>query len=311
MKSRRRRFAPEGTEHIYKITKDGGLLFYTLSDYLVYFTITCVTAERMDMTLAALTLMRDHIHEEIEVRQSKVMSDYEQTVNAWYAQEFNRSCKRKGQLFRHRFGSAPKRKESRIRDSFAYLGNNPVERKLCRKAIEYRWNFLAYARSTHPFSKPLLIREASPRLVRAVKEVQSLHKQRKIVNYKILERLFHSLEQDEIQQLTDYIISTYNVIDYEAAASWYGSFDKMLAAFDVNTGSEYEIRETFVGKDDRVYGQLATATLRHWKLKSIKDIITWPDEKKLEALDLLARETGILYVQIAKFLHFKVKIERG
>ena len=68
MKSRRRRFAPEGTEHIYKITKDGGLLFYTLSDYLVYFTITCVVAERMDITLAALTLMRDHVHEELEVK---------------------------------------------------------------------------------------------------------------------------------------------------------------------------------------------------------------------------------------------------
>ena len=31
MKSRKRRFAYVGTEHIYKNTKDGGLLFYTLS----------------------------------------------------------------------------------------------------------------------------------------------------------------------------------------------------------------------------------------------------------------------------------------
>ena len=310
MKSRRRRFAPEGTEHIYKITKDGGLLFYTLSDYLVYFTITCVVAERMDITLAALTLMRDHVHEELEVKLSKVMSSYEQTVNAWYAQEFNRSCRRKGQLFRHRFGSAPKRKESRIRDSFAYLGNNPVERKLCQRAIEYRWNFLAYARSSHPFSKPLVIRDASAPLVRAVKEVLSLHKQRNILNYRILERMFRSLDKDEIQQLTDFIISTYNVIDYEAAASWYGSFDKMLAAFDVNTGSEYDIRETFVRKDDKVYGTLSSAILRQWKLRSIKDVITWTDEKKLEALDLLARETGVPYGQIAKFLHINVKKER-
>ena len=200
MKSRRRRFAYEGTEHIYKNTKDGGLLFYTLSDYLVFFTITCVTAEKMDITLAALTLMRDHVHEELEVSHPKIMADYERIV------------------------------KSRIRDSFAYLGNNPVERKLCRRAIEYRWNFLAYAHSAHPFSKPLVIRDASKSLRRAVKVVQSLHKQRNILNYAVLKRLFEPLCPEEIQQLTDFIISTYNVIDYEAAASWYGSVDKMIAA---------------------------------------------------------------------------------
>lgn len=310
MKSRRRRFAYEGTEHIYKNTKDGGLLFYTLSDYLVFFTITCVTAEKMDITLAALTLMRDHVHEELEVSHPKIMADYERIVNAWYAQEFNHSCGRTGQLFTHPYGNAPKRTESKIRDSFAYLGNNPVERKLCRRAIEYRWNFLAYAHSAHPFSKPLVIRDASKSLRRAVKVVQSLHKQRNILNYAVLKRLFEPLCPEEIQQLTDFIISTYNVIDYEAAASWYGSVDKMIAAFDVNTGSEYDTRETFVGKDDKVYDRLASLILRKWPLRSIKDIITWPSNRKLEVLDELYRETGINYTQIAKFLHFKVSKTR-
>ena len=307
MKSRRRRFAYEGTEHIYKNTKDGGLLFYTLSDYLVFFTITCVTAEKKELTLSALTLMRDHVHEELEVGHPKVMAEYEQVVNAWYAQEFNRSCGRNGQLFNHPYGNAPKRSESKIRDSHAYLGNNPVERKLCRHAIEYRWNFLAYAKSPHPFSKPISIRDASIPMKRAMKMVDAFHKQRNILNYKVLERMFRSLQKEEIQQLTDYIISTYNVIDYEAAASWYGSFDKMIAAFDVNTGSEYDIRETFVGKDDTVYTRLAADILRRWDLKSIKDVIIWPDWKKLEALDILVRETGIPYLQIAKFLHLKVR----
>ena len=230
MKSRKRRFAYEGTEHIFKNTKDGGLLFYTLSDYLVFFTITCVAAEKKGVTLAALTLMRDHVHEELEVHHPLVMAEYEQLVNAWYAQEFNRSCGREGQLFNHPYGSAPKRTESRIRDSFAYLGNNPVERKLCRKAIDYRWNFLAYAHNPHPFSKPLVIREASAPLKRAVNLVKPFHKQRNILNYRVLERLFRTLDKEEVQQLADFIISTYNVIDYDAAVSWYGSFDKMIAA---------------------------------------------------------------------------------
>ena len=310
MKSRKRRFAYVGTEHIYKNTKDGGLLFYTLSDYLVYFTITCVAAEKKGITLAALTLMRDHVHEELEVHHRQVMADYEQLVNAWYAQEFNRSCGREGQLFNHPYGNAPKRTESRIRDSFAYLGNNPVERKLCRKAIDYRWNFLAYAHNPHPFSQPLVIRKASAPLKRAISLVKACHKQRNILNYRVLERMFQTLEKEEVQQLTDFIISTYNVIDYVAAASWYGSFDKMIAAFDVNTGSEYDMRETFVGKDDSVYAQIATRILDHWNLKSIKEVIVWPDEQKLDALDTLARETVIPFPQIAKFLHMKVKKER-
>lgn len=310
MKSRKRKFAPEGTQHIYKRTENGGLLFYTLSDYLVFFTITCVTAERMGITLSALTLMRDHVHEELEVQDRLLMSDYEQTVNAWYAQEFNRSCGREGQLFQHPFGSAPKRQEKRIRDSLAYLANNPVERKLCTKAIEYRWNFLAYAHGPHPFSKPLVIRKASAPLKRAVREIKVLRNLGKIVNYKTLERLFKPLQPNETQQLTDFIISTYNVIDYGKAVSWYGSFEKMIAAFDVNTGSEYDLRETFVGNNDTVYADLTTRILRRWKPGSIKEVITWPAEKKLDALEALARETVIPYPQIAKFLHLTVKKER-
>ena len=71
------------------------------------------------------------------------------------------------------------------------------------------------------------------------------------------------------------------------------------------------MRETFVGKDDRVYGQLAKAVMDRWKLNSIKEVIVWPESRKLEALDLLVRETGVLYVQIAKFLHLRVTMERG
>jgi hypothetical protein len=39
-------------------------------------------------------------------------------------------------------------------------------------------------------------------------------------------------------------------------------------------------------------------------------VIVWPDEQKLDALDTLARETVIPFLQIAKFLHMKVKKER-
>lgn len=307
MKSRKRKFAPDGCEHIYKNTKDGGLLFYTLSDYLVYFTMLCVEAGRMGVPLLAVTLMRDHVHEMLSVENRQLMASFEQTLNSWYAQEFNRSVGRKGQLFNHPYGSAPKREGKHIRTCFAYLANNPVERKLCRRAIEYRWNFLAYAIDPWPFSKPVVVRDASVHLRRAMQMVKARHKMQDILNYKTLERLFKPLRPDEIQQLTDYIISTYNIIDYPAAISWFGSFEKMVAAIDANTGSEYDLRETFVGKSDTVYGQIASRIMDMYPLKSIKAVLAWPPERKLALLESLFRETGIPYPQIAKFLRIKVK----
>ena len=64
-------------------------------------------------------------------------------------------------------------------------------------------------------------------------------KQDKPLTYIILERLFRDLENREKNQLTDYIISKYNCIDYDRLISFYGSYDKMCLAFASNQGSEY------------------------------------------------------------------------
>ena len=48
--------------HIYQKTRGGVLLFYSLRDYLVYFTIYCTLADKMDVTVLALCPMPDHLH---------------------------------------------------------------------------------------------------------------------------------------------------------------------------------------------------------------------------------------------------------
>ena len=97
--------------------------------------------------------------------------EFMSNVAIQFVKEYNRYHNRVGPLFSECFGSAPKAGLKLLRTAIAYLFNNPVERLLCKRAQEYRWNFLAYAASDNPFSDPLVLKKASRRLRRALKEV--------------------------------------------------------------------------------------------------------------------------------------------
>ena len=79
------------------------------------------------------------------------MSDLINHACAWYAREFNQSVSLAGRLLKKNFGSAPKRDDKAVRTAINYVGNNPVEKRLCVCPEEYRWNFIAYGNSRHPF----------------------------------------------------------------------------------------------------------------------------------------------------------------
>ncbi|MBO6168945.1 MAG: hypothetical protein J6O51_03130 [Bacteroidales bacterium] len=79
------------------------------------------------------------------------------------------------------------------------------------------------------------------------------------MNYALLNRLFNSLDRRESLQLTDYIITTYNVIDYDAASRFFGGFENMVRAIDSSTGTEFDLNEIFVGKSDACYNQRTSA----------------------------------------------------
>ena len=66
--------------------------------------------------------------------------------------------------------------EKSIKTSYSYVYNNPVEKKLAAVSQNYRWTFLAYAASDHPFSEKIVLRKASMGLRRALKEVQAFRK---------------------------------------------------------------------------------------------------------------------------------------
>ena len=292
--------------HCYQRTADRGILFYTFSDYIVYFTIYCLMARKYNIRVLALCQMPDHIHDSIVSGCKRNISLFKSEVNKRFSRAWNSNISSSGSVFEGPFGSAPKIGDKKARSNLIYVYNNPVERRLVKRAAEYRWNYLAYGHSSHPFSEKLVIRYSSPALQRAVKEVKRVFLAGLPMNYALLKRLFDSLDRMERLQLTDYIISTYNIIEYDSASRFFGGFEDMIRAIDSSTGNEFDLNEIFVGKSDICYRQMTSALLQEQHLKDIHEILTKTKEEKYDLLLLLMKHTSADPKQISKFLHLPV-----
>ena len=307
MKSRKRAFQSNIIIHCYQRSADGGVLFYSYSDYLVWFTHLCIAAKRYKVTILAACPMPDHVHLSVSASSRKRLADFEQRWTGDFAREHNKVCHRNGPVFASPFGSSLKKTDKSARSNIIYVGNNPVERRLAEKAEDYRWTFLAYYNSPHPFSKPLIIRDSRWPLRKAVKEVKAQFKAGKPLSYALLKRLFKPLTNDECQQFTDFIINTYNVIDYEAAIRFFGSYEDMLMAMHSTTGSEYDLNEVFIGKSDLHFKKMTSIVMRELKPDDIHDILALDPIQKYEVFKLIRKGSEAMSEQIARFLHMKYK----
>lgn len=293
--------------HCYQRSADGGLLFYSYSDYLVWFSIVCLAARRHRITLLAACPMPDHIHLSLTALSSGELSAFMRDMNREYAVQFRSVCKITGPIFSSPFGSAPKYGAKKGRTNLIYVWNNPVERQLVSRAEDYRWNFLAFAATTHPFSQTLIVRRARKAVKEAVKEIKGLFENGRCLNHAQLRRIFSRLSPQESQQITDFIISTYNIIDYSEAIKYFDSYQDLLIAVHANTGSEHDLNEVFIGKSDKHYQRMAACIMREVQPKDIHDILSWPVDQKHELFLLLRRCTSAPGSQIAKFLRLPMR----
>ena len=138
---------------------------------------------------------------------------------------------------------------------------------------------------------------------RAVAMVVARHNSGKYLTFDMLQNAFAKLSRTECNQLTDFIISTYSVIDYEESLNHFGSYESMLLAIHSTTGSEYDLKEHFNGKRDDVYAKLINILLKQGLVKDIHDVVSLPIERKLYLQRLLAGKTLATANQIACFLH--------
>lgn len=304
---RRRRFLEDEVHHIYQRTINRFNIFYDLEDYLVYYTIFSIAARQYEVTILGLCLMFDHIHMLIKSDARVRMSEFVRQVTCMFAREQNNEVGRKGSLFQARFGSAPKKGLKLLRTAIAYLFNNPVEKRLCSRAEEYRWNFLAYALSPHPFSDPLILGRASLSLKRAVKEVDLAESEDRHLRYVQLKRLLSKLDEREKMQLVDHIISIYKPFDYEEVIACYGSYGDMLTAINSNTGSEYDIKEDRYRFSDIEYIRMGEILHDAEGLKELRKVTCLEMDQKMRLAELLSRRLSCGNLPIAKFLHIDVK----
>ena len=252
--------------------------------------------------------MPEHIHILVRAESSGAMSRFVNIYTSGFVKEYNRWYGRKGPLFNAHFGRAPKIGSKKIRTALAYLYNNPVEKNLSRKAEEYQWNFLAYAVSDHPFSRKTPQRKCCGKMREALALIRVMRSGGKPLRYAILEECAVGLTEESIRELTDRIICCYNCIDYNGATRYYDNdYDKMILAFDSNTGSEYDIAEIFTPGSDGVYYQMASLVIKTLGRNGIKKIFSMNDADKIELGVLLAKRTGASKRQLEKFL----RIERS
>lgn len=303
MELRKTRFRRNTVIHIYQNTVEGGLIFYSVEDFLVYYTIFCTLAPKYKVKILGLCLMVDHIHILLIAESYEDMSGFIKECTRVYSRAFNEDIDRKGKLFNSPFGFACKKHDKSVRTAVAYLYNNPVEKQLTIKAIDYRWNFLAYCKKDYPFSEKIVLRRCSWALRKAVEKIRAVYRKGKPLNYTFLRRIMVKLEKSDKESLVDYIISLYNVINYEATVSYFDSFENMVIAMDSNTGNEYEIKEDRSVKTDVPYRRMVSFVRENGYSENIKEVIMLEADQKIALINGLPYEEGTTSYHIRKFFH--------
>ena len=303
-KTMRRKFQADEVLHIYQRTISGFNIFYSTEDFLVFYTIVSVYARRFGIVLLGLCQMIDHIH---LLGSAGCLADLSRFVSAYtsrFVKEFNSKSGRTGPLFEKGYGSALKREAKKIRSAIAYLFNNPVEKILCARAEEYKWNYLRYYGNLVSLKG---VRNYSTRLQKSVKIVQERFQKGRYLNYSMMDMIFEGLGKEEREYLTDYIIMTYFPFDAKKLTSYYKSYEDMLIAINSNTGSEHDIQEHHYSKTDLAYREMISYLKNHG-LEDVRSVVTMNKEDKMQLAALLKSKTSATYRQIGKFLHMEPQI---
>jgi hypothetical protein len=250
--------------------------------------------------------MVDHVHILLESQSCEDMADFIRDYSSVFVREYNTSIGRKGQLFHKSFGSAPKQGAKKMRSVIVYIGNNPVEKDLCKYAEEYRWNFLRYMVSPHPFSVNIPARRRSRRLVRSMKYVSMICQSRNYLNYRQLSDLFDVLSDMEKEYMTDFIIMKYYPFDDDKLLSFYNDWHQMAEAMHSTAGSEHDIVEQWYHRPDDIYIRMADFVRERLGIFPVRKVTMLPEGQKKMLLTELRINVGATVYEACKFLHLEM-----
>lgn len=131
--------------HIYQRSVKGDVIFYTLQDFLVFYTFVSEYARKYRVKILGLAIMYNHYHILVEADCRDEVKAFVSACTAGFSRAYNEEIGMKGSIFQSPFGSSVKYGDKNIRTAAGYVYNNHTNKKLCEKAEQTRWNFLAYA----------------------------------------------------------------------------------------------------------------------------------------------------------------------
>jgi REP element-mobilizing transposase RayT len=303
-KNMRRKFNADGVVHIYQRTISGFNIFYCIEDFIVFYTIVAVYARKFKIIMIGLCQMIDHTHLLASCSSLGQLSRFISAYTSRFVREFNQFTGRKGPLFKKAYGSAVKMESKKIRSAIAYLFNNPVEKKICTAAEDYKWSYLTLY---DPERKPIDIAAGcSKNLRRAIKRITGCFNNGNYIGYEFLGKLFNDLNSEEKKTVVEYIMELYFPFAVKETLDYYKSYEDMITAINSNTGSEYEIKEKHYGKTDVPYREII-ACLKEMGISDVRSVLTMNIFQKHGLGAHLKKQTSASYTQIRKFLQIPFK----
>ena len=258
MKGRKNRIYREGcAHHLYLKALGGNVLFYRTEDFIYFLSLVYVLARRHSISIGAVCIMFNHVHLFVKPVPKAVFEAFCRDLQSIFTLGMNSEYHRKGPMMMQA-GFAPKGSWKSILSCLSYIANNPVAGKICSRAIEYKWNMLAYFVSDHPFSEKIVKRYCGFKMRKALRIIDDCLAKEKVLNHAIQRLIFKDLSGQEKKQVTDYILSRYNPVDKEAFISRYGSFTDAVTVIDTTTGAEHDLTEPW--EDYSVYLKMLVAT---------------------------------------------------
>ena len=297
--------------HIYQKSVDSGAILCTVADYVLLYTLICVKAKQFGVRITSLSLMINHFHILASFAAKRALESFMISVTSVFARKYNKKYGLSGRLFAKPYGSAPKVRPSKIADSMIYVAANGLNKLAAQKAEMYRWNFLKYAESDHPFSEEFDPLKASKDMLTLVKRVNQMFESDRYIDYKLFDsKAFNKLSEEERKQLVDIIIAKYNVIDYSATLQMFGNLEDAFRMFSMASGSEYDICDDTSREDYKhYYKMIKVAESEGYDLRSTRHVGVGDDGNQMDAelAERLCRrfrmEVGASVHEIGMFLH--------
>ena len=300
MKGRSNRFFRKGSpHHLYLKALQGNVLFYRTEDYIFFLTLVYVLARRYGIEIEALCIMFNHVHLFVKAVDETVFRSFCRDLQSIFSVGYNKEYHLAGRLMM-RSGYAPKSIRKSIITCLTYIVNNPVAGHLTNRAVEYKWNLLAFFQSSHPFSEKLVKRRSRLRLRDAARIVDNCFREGKHLNYAVLRHVFKSLTLREKHSIADYIVNLYNPIDKKAFLKRFGDWETAILAIDSTTGAEHDIQEAW--DDYSVYLRMLKLCLR-WGIKP-EQLGDLESAERLRLKEALSGVKGVTPEQVRRFLHF-------